>query len=165
MGYRRQPKLVDGHELWECTRCGEWFAKESFYAEKRSKFGIKSECKKCHIRTSIESRDPTKHRITNREWMRQSDYARRPEVRERERMRSKRRNRALKAKCRDIFNDAIQYGIIEKPTHCPRCGCEGDIEGHHDSYYRPLEVKWYCPLCHAEHHGLGVADRIQTASR
>ena len=152
MGYRRQPKIVGGVELWVCTRCGSWFTKDNFYKAPRRSVGIKSECKKCHVKTSVESRNKANHRKYQREWMKDSGYSKRPEVRERERMRSKRRSRSLATKCRDILNDAIQHGIIQRPSLCPICGKQGDVEAHHDSYYRPLEVKWMCPLCHAEYH-------------
>ena len=152
MSKKRIPKIVDKVEHWRCTRCNNYFPKNNFYKDKRSSIGIKSECKKCHQKTSIESRDPNTHRITNRKWMRHSGYGKRPEVKERERMRSKRRSKSLQAKCRDICNDAIRNGILLKPSICEGCYQEKFLESHHDSYYWPLRVKWFCSLCHAEYH-------------
>lgn len=152
MGYKREPKTIEGIEYWQCTKCEQWLPVNAFYTEKRSRFGIKSECKKCHVQTSLESRDQTKSRESNRRWMKESGYSKRPEVKERERARSKRRSRSIAAKSRDILNDAVNNGIIDRPSYCPLCGKNGDVDGHHDSYYRPIEVKWMCPLCHAKYH-------------
>ena len=152
MGYKRQPRVENGQELWQCLRCEQWFSRDEFYKELRSSIGIKSECKKCHIKTSMETRDASRHRSKNREWMNDSGYSRRPEVLERNRMRSRRRTRSLASKCRDILNDAVRHDVLVRPSVCPICGKEGRVEGHHDSYYRPLEVRWMCPLCHAEYH-------------
>jgi hypothetical protein len=160
MGYKRKPKIIDGVEHWQCTRCEDWFTRNNFYKEKRSSIGIKSECKKCHVKTSIESRDPENHRKTNREWMKSSGYGKRPEVRERERMRSKRRARSIKAKCRDLLNDAVRVGVVIKPNECSNCGStDRRIEAHHESYYRPLEVVWLCYQCHSDlHRGVWVVE-------
>lgn len=121
MGSRRIARTVEGEERWQCTRCKAWLPRETFYLEQRSRAGIKSECKPCHVRTSIESRDPARHRRTNAEWMRSSDYGKRPEVRERERSRSRRRSRSIEAMCRAILNDAVSSGIAIRPTQCARC--------------------------------------------
>jgi len=156
MGYKRNPKIKYHVEHWQCTRCHRWKLRSEYYKEKRSSIGIKSECKKCHVKTSIESRNPEKHRITNREWMKSSGYGKRPEVRERERMRSRRRNRGLKSYCRFILNDAVKCGIVIKPDTCSECPNRKKIQGHHYSYYRPLEVVWLCITCHAKlHRGVG----------
>ena len=160
MGYKRKPKVINGKEYWQCTRCRSYFLKEGFYKEKRSAIGIKSECKKCHVKTSIESRDKDNHRIKTREWMQKNEYWKRPEVMERERMRAKRRNRSLKQKCRDITNDAIQHRILKKPSLCNNCGKEKRIVAHHDSYYWPLRVKWFCYQCHADLHRMIINNNV-----
>lgn len=157
MGYKRKPRVTDGVEHWQCTRCRKWFEKSDFYEEKRSSIGIKSECKKCHVKTSIESRDPEKHRRTNREWMRSSEYGKRPEVRERERMRSRRRTRSIASKCRDLLNDAVRVGVVIRATICSECGRKDlRIQAHHESFYRPLDVEWLCTECHGRRHIVDV---------
>src|SRR3990172_2482495 len=152
MGFKRISKTIGGVERWQCTRCEKWFTRDFFYTEKRSSIGIKSECKKCHVKTSIESRDPKRHRITNREWMRTSNYASRPEVRERDRSRSRRRSRSIEAKCRDLLNDAVRACAIIVPKLCSECGKRCRPHAHHWSYYRPLEVEWLCQSCHTNKH-------------
>ena len=35
---------------------------------------------------------------------------------------------------------------------CERGGPAVGVHGHHDDYYKPLEVRWLCPKCHMERH-------------
>lgn len=83
--------------------------------------------------------------------MKNSGYYNRPEVREKERNRAKLRNQSIQQKSRFLLNAAVKSGIIKKPELCPICGAK-DIEAHHDDYFKPLEVKWMCTLCHAKYH-------------
>jgi hypothetical protein len=149
---RKIPKIINDVECWNCHNCKEWLPKDNFYKDARSPNKIKSNCKKCHVKITMKTRDPINHRIKTREWQRSSGYARRPEVMERERKRNERRKDSIENKCRNILNDAVSNGIIIRPDKCSECNANKNIQGHHWSYYRPLEVKWLCPLCHAAEH-------------
>lgn len=47
--------------------------------------------------------------------------------------------------------DAIRKGDLVRPRTCSACGTYSAlIQGHHDDYSKPLEVRWLCPSCH--HH-------------
>ncbi len=35
---------------------------------------------------------------------------------------------------------------------CEVCGSTAKIQGHHDNYFLPLEVKWLCQTHHAQRH-------------
>ena len=162
---KRISKIINGVEHWSCSNCKIELPKDGFYKDVRSSSGLKSDCKKCHVQTALKTRDPINHRITNREWQRSSGYARRPEVMERERKRSEKRRHSIESKCRDILNDAVRNAVVIKPNKCSECDADKNIQGHHWSYYRPLEVKWLCPLCHAEEHrkeeAIMLQDRIE----
>ena len=57
----------------------------------------------------------------------------------------------LKKAAYQIFKNAIKTGRLEKQP-CERCGSAVRVHGHHDDYYKPLEVRWLCPKCHMERH-------------
>ena len=137
----RETKIENGIQLWPCRKCGVWLPKESYYVDKRIKngkfAGIRGICKQCFLEYHQEI------------------YCQRPEVKAKERTRSIIRGRTLKAKCRGITNEAIQSGKLVKPSFCPDCGIsnkEKRIEAHHEDYFRPLEIKWKCSVCHTKWH-------------
>jgi hypothetical protein len=52
-----------------------------------------------------------------------------------------------------VWNE-IERGRIVKPDTCSCCGRGGIIDGHHDDYAKPLEVRWLCRWCHRAWHRL-----------
>ena len=64
-----------------------------------------------------------------------------------------------KSRARRILRDAISRGEVIRPLTCENCGNGGvgrdgrsTIQGHHDDYNSPLDVKWLCTTCHAAMH-------------
>ena len=53
-----------------CNRCGYEKEKKDFYSDKRAIDGLKTECKICHSKVSMDTRDPLKKRLSNRIFMR-----------------------------------------------------------------------------------------------
>lgn len=46
---------------------------------------------------------------------------------------------------------AIERGILKRQP-CETCGTIIDIQGHHDDYLKPLEIRWLCRKHHQELH-------------
>ena len=55
-----------------------------------------------------------------------------------------------KQHARRLLQSAVRNGIIKRGK-CRMCGKE-NTHGHHDNYFEPLKVKWFCPLHHTMYH-------------
>ena len=51
-----------------------------------------------------------------------------------------------------IVGNHIRNGRIVPESSCSCCGSTEKIEGHHDDYTKPLDVRWLCEKCHKEWH-------------
>lgn len=50
-----------------------------------------------------------------------------------------------------LVRHALRRGDMVRPDVCEQApGCQGRIEGHHDDYDKPFEVRWLCQRHHAE---------------
>ena len=60
---------------------------------------------------------------------------------------------AEKHRARKAVSYAVRHGNLVQPDCCERCGEAAErIEGHHDDYSKPLDVRWFCPPCHSVIH-------------
>ena len=54
-----------------------------------------------------------------------------------------------KRKARRLVWKALKTSkLIKQPC---ACGCI-EVQGHHEDYSKPLEVRWMCKPCHAKYH-------------
>ena len=51
---------------------------------------------------------------------------------------------------RNVVNNAVRDGRLQKSCCCKRCGSEKKIQAHHGDYAKPLDVVWLCEKCHNE---------------
>ncbi len=47
---------------------------------------------------------------------------------------------------------AIKRGDLVNPGVCEQCQSTAYVEGHHDDYSKPLDVRWLCKSCHRLWH-------------
>lgn len=149
---RKASRMVDGIELWQCSTCDEWLPAIKFYSSKKNTNGLASECRTCHCKTSVASRDPEQSRQANRRYARRARLSH-PEVfRERERNASRNRVQSERTIARNKLNAAVRRGDISKPEQCSECGEGKKLTAHHNDYSKPLEVEWLCYECHGKRH-------------
>lgn len=55
-----------------------------------------------------------------------------------------------KRKARNILTTALAKGEIQR-LPCAVCGSP-QSEGHHDDYFKPLEIRWFCHSHHMAEH-------------
>jgi transposase-like protein len=63
------------------------------------------------------------------------------------------------ARAHNLLEAAIGSGKLHNPCICSTCGSSEKftdgrtaIQGHHDDYNKPLDVRWLCQKCHHEWH-------------
>lgn len=49
-----------------------------------------------------------------------------------------------------LVHTAVKRGQLERKP-CENCGATKAL-AHHEDYFKPLEVIWLCPQCHADRH-------------
>ena len=160
--------LCLSHAYWKSFKTVKWYAnlrKMKFEKEKMHEqddnnlncLGIVQTFVQRLRNISHAKADSQKHRNKNIEKVREYDRQRAKtdsrikqsiEITRRWRNDDKRRARAHSA-----VAWAIKSGDLVRAP-CESCGRE-DVHAHHDDYDKPLEVRWLCPACHAQHHKQG----------
>ena len=149
--------------LKKCVKCGEQKPTTEFYKQKTTTDGLGAYCKTCSQKASKAYRSTEKGRAKSRDWNARWRHENRELLREKHRnwrrewtkdnpekrraqdARHKARH-PEKVKARRLLNRAVGSGKIKKQP-CEVCG-EKKVEGHHDDYAKPLEVRWLC----TDHH-------------
>lgn len=139
-----------------CGQCNKSKDDEQFHRRAMSKDGLAACCKDCQS-TYDAARLYQPDRVRAR-----AEYKTKPEGIARIRAGQKRyiERNPLKRHAHTTFDNAVTRGKIKVPDQCqtPGCASTGPLEGHHDDYTKPLEVRWLCTQCHIAHH---MAERIR----
>lgn len=121
-----------------------------FYKDRRTPSGLKSQCKPCHTAGNIRTRDVSKARDANRDYMRRARDTNPEKFKERERSRAPRLG--PKTEARNVLNAAVRAGKLVRSLVCGECGADCITHGHHEDYAQPLVVEWLCSVCHGRRH-------------
>ncbi len=117
----------------ECNTCKEVKPHDDFEPDKRKLSGCAGSCRLCRkLKYSGKERYAAQRE-------KQLAYHKKMRVQRRE---------VYKAR-HDLYH-AVEGGRIEK-LPCEVCG-EKNVEGHHEDYSKPLEVKWLCRGHHRKLH-------------
>ena len=133
-----------------CFKCGETKDLAAFYKHPMMADGHLNKCKECAKKdVRLNSRRTRNERISY-----EKERSQRPERRAAAlRYQAKRRvEHKEKYIARQAVGNAIRDGRLMKGT-CEVCGTRDRVEGHHDDYSKPLDVRWLCFRHHREHHG------------
>ena len=131
----------------KCFKCNEIKLRTQFYKHSQMEDGHLGKCKEC------TKKDVTKHRNDNIDKIR--FYDRERGKRPHRIAKTVKFNKAYKKKypvrhaATFMLNYAVQNGRIKKMP-CQVCGSITRIHGHHEDYYKPLDVEWLCAKHHSE---------------
>lgn len=159
----------------QCRMCGAVKTIEDFYLAANGRIDIR--CIECAKSASRRNRDRNKDYYLQYDRARANDTQRVSARKEyalsehgRAVLRENKKKWALKNKGkRDAHvsvGNAIRDGRLVR-KECEICGNK-DVDAHHDDYSQPLNVRWFCRSCHANHHkklrGLVVSNALKRGS-
>lgn len=129
-----------------CFKCNVEKPLTEFYTHPKMKDGYLGKCKECN------KKDATEHRWKNVEKIREYDNSRsglphRKKLRE-EYGKQFKTLFPLRYKAHNLLSNAVRGSRVIKPILCETCRKEKPLEGHHDDYNKPLDVRWLCKSCH-----------------
>lgn len=134
--FYQKPKMADGH-LNACITCVKAY-------EKQRRLLIAD-----RLLAYEKARSNLPHRVQARKAYVQTDAGKQAKQRA---MNAYRARQPMRTAAHRIFRNAIKYGKVQKGTECSECGSTLKIEGHHDNYLEPLNVRWLCEVCHKQWH-------------
>lgn len=134
----------------KCFKCGQAKELDCFYKHGQMGDGHFNKCIEC------AKRDANDHRLKNLERIRAYDRER-GKLPHRLKLCRKisikfRKEYPEKYHAHSLLNSAIKSKKIVRPKTCNDCGRKTKIFGHHEDYYKPLDVVWVCQICHNKRH-------------
>lgn len=141
-----------------CVKCGDEKPQSEYYANDKSC----KECRKALVRANRASKVEQYREYDRRRFDKPERVIARAEWKQTEAGKQSKAKTSKKYRLENpkkyaahlALNNAVRDGIITKRTDCEECGETYYIEGHHDDYDKPLEVRWLCAGCHTSWHDL-----------
>lgn len=134
----------------KCFKCQELKPITEFYKHKKMAGGHLKKCKECTKRDVHQNREKNIERI--REYDRKRAKLPHRKKYTTNNTKKYRKKNPIAYAAQNMLNNAVRDGKIKKEP-CQVCGSSYRIHGHHEDYYKPLEVQWVCAKHHAELKG------------
>ena len=146
-----------------CRECGVEKELGAFYKHSKMTDGHLNKCIECvkervgkHRELNLEkikaydlARAKTPHRMAKNEAYAQSEKGK---LAHKKALVNYRKRYPLIYASKLLTSKALKHGELVRPTNCSQCSSDHKIEGHHDDYTKPLEVRWLCEKCHKNWH-------------
>jgi len=130
-----------------CFKCGIEQPETEFY--RHPVMGRLNKCKACTKRDVRENRARRRQQYIEYDRTRAQSDRRRSLMNEYDRRR--RARDVAKVRARSKLRRAIRSGHLERQP-CEVCKTTEGVQGHHEDYGRPLDVRWLCSKHHREEH-------------
>lgn len=143
----------------KCFKCQSIKDVSEFYKHGQMSDGYLGKCKECSKKDTLDHR--TKNIDTVREYDRQRNKLPHRIKLNSDIGKSYRTKHPLRYHATNLLNNAIRDGKIKKEP-CSICGSTYRIHGHHEDYYKPLDVIWLCTIHHKELHNGPSRPRTRT---
>jgi hypothetical protein len=152
------------HNSKICFKCGTEKKLSFFYKHKGMADGRLNKCKECTKKDSRDNREKnidyyleydrgrSNHplRVKARRAYAQTEQGKKAYAKSAKKWVE--RNH-IKRSAHIILGNSLRRGDIKKSSNCEDCGISHKrIQGHHDNYTKPLDVRWLCPKCHIKWH-------------
>jgi hypothetical protein len=130
-----------------CSSCKVEKSKSDFQVRRESKDGLTASCKAC-----LKIRDRNRENESRRQKRREYQKTEAGKQAHKRAMDAYHKRYPMKYVSHIITGNAIRDGKLIQANECSVCKSTEKIEGHHDDYTKPLEVRWLCESCHKEWH-------------
>jgi ribosomal protein S27AE len=146
-----------------CRECNIEKPLSEFYKHSRMADGHLNKCTTCVIERVGKHREANLEKILAYDKFRSSkphrvqarkDYAQTEEGKKAKRKGSKTYHDRypLRKAAHIVVGNAVRDKRLKKESECSVCSSTVKIEGHHDDYTKPLDVRWLCEKCHKQWH-------------
>lgn len=146
-----------------CFKCGEEKSLDEFYKHPRMADGHLNKCKSCtrgdvsknreekldYYQQYDRDRGNLPHRVESRYEYVRTEGGRAARARA---GKAYNEREELRYKAHYTLTNAIRDGKFRRECICEECLSFDKVEGHHDDYRFPLEVRWLCEECHKDWH-------------
>jgi hypothetical protein len=129
-----------------CSICKRAKPLDQFRRKANGKYGRQSSCKPC----SNAKLDVWRARTRARRLAYNRDYY--ASEKGRAVVRKYQARKPTKRLAQAALHRALRLGLMVKLEFCEECSNTKRVEGHHDDYAKPLDVRWLCRACHKAWH-------------